>query len=158
MLVRTLLAALLIAMALGQASDFAGFVEIVETYRVGWGSIEPLFAGAVLGLELASGLVLIGGRRLIDGRLLLAAAAAALIVTVGWSLLAVQAFVRGLDIANCGCFGVHFGQSLRWWVLLEDAEFILMAGWTLRGVRRAAAGRERSGGGRRAGVGRRAWV
>lgn len=49
-----------------------------------------------------------------------------------WSALAVQAFARGLAVENCGCFGVHLGQSLRWWVLLEDAEFVALAAWVRR--------------------------
>lgn len=53
----------------------------------------------------------------------------ALAVAMIWSALAVQAFARGLAVENCGCFGVHLGQSLRWWVLLEDAEFVALAAW-----------------------------
>lgn len=43
-----------------------------------------------------------------------------------WSVLAVQAFVRGLVVPNCGCFGVYLSQSLAWWVLLEDATFVAL--------------------------------
>ena len=34
-----------------------------------------------------------------------------------------------LALHNCGCFGVHLGQPLQWWVLLEDAEFVALAAW-----------------------------
>jgi len=43
--------------------------------------------------------------------------------------LVLQAFARGLALHNCGCFGVHPGQPLPWWGLLEDAEFVARAGW-----------------------------
>jgi hypothetical protein len=55
-------------------------------------------------------------------------------VAVVWSLLAAQAFARGLAVGNCGCFGVRLGQPLRWWVLVEDAEFVALAVWVRRQV------------------------
>jgi hypothetical protein len=48
-----------------------------------------------------------------------ASATLATAVAVTWTLLGTQAFVSGLPIDNCGCFGVHLGQPLRWSVLLE---------------------------------------
>lgn len=139
MIVRSILALLLIAMAIGQLSDIGGFVDILETYEVGSGALTSLFAGVIIALELAAGARLVVGRFLLGDRFLLPAALAAVVVTVAWSLLAGEAFARGLEVANCGCFGVHFSQSLRWWVLLEDAEFMFMAAWVLRGVLRAPA-------------------
>ena len=56
----------------------------------------------------------------------------AVAVAVGWTILGTQAFVRGLAVDNCGCFGVHLAQPLRWWVLLEDAEFVALAWWVRR--------------------------
>jgi hypothetical protein len=65
-------------------------------------------------------------------------AAAALAVAVAWSALALSAFVSGRAIENCGCFGVYLAQPLRWWVLLEDVEFVALATGVLLAARRHA--------------------
>lgn len=128
---RRALAVLLLAMALGQLSDVGGFVDILMAYEVGdrtaaWGIAVALMTGELLG---GVGLLRRGQRR--------RASLVAVLVAVGWTVLAAQAFLRGLAISNCGCFGVHLGQPLRWWVLLEDAEFVGLALWVARGVRRS---------------------
>lgn len=41
-------------------------------------------------------------------------------------MLGLQAFLRGLALENCGCFGVHLAQPLRWWVLLGGLELLLL--------------------------------
>lgn len=60
-------------------------------------------------------------------------------VSVVWSLLAVQAYARGLAVANCGCFGVYLAQRLSWFVLLQGALTLLYAGLLLRAARTAGA-------------------
>jgi hypothetical protein len=57
-------------------------------------------------------------------------------VALTWSALGAQAFARGLALESCGCFGVHLGQPLRWWVLLEDVELIV---WSVLVWRRIGA-------------------
>lgn len=123
-----LLALLLLAMAAGQLSDLGGFARVLDGYRLipdGW--LTPA-AWLLAGAETAAGVGLLGHRR--SGSVL------ALAVAVAWSALAVQAFTRGVAVDNCGCFGVHLAQSLRWWVLVEDAEFVALAAWVLRAERR----------------------
>jgi hypothetical protein len=61
---------------------------------------------------------------------------------VAWSALGLEAFARGLVLHNCGCFGVHLGQPLRWWVLAEDAEFVALAAWVRASLSRQAGPRE----------------
>jgi hypothetical protein len=122
---RRILAVLLVAMAAGQLSDFGGFVDIVATYRAGGNTLAALAAAALIVGQAVGGVGLLAashGRRR-------RAAGLAVAVAVVWSLLAVQAFARGLAVDNCGCFGVHLGQPLRWWVLVEDAELIALALW-----------------------------
>lgn len=125
---RIVLGVLLAAMAAGQLSDPGGFVDILRDYRMIPPALVPAFAGALMALEAAAAVLLFRGRR--------AGGSLALTVAVVWSVLAVTAFARGLALTNCGCFGVHLGQSLRWWVLVEDAEFLALAWW----VRRRSAG------------------
>ncbi len=117
------LGALLAAMAVGQASDFGGFVDIVASHRVGGDG-----AAVVVALLLVSGeAVAAAGLLARSPRARRRGATATVAVAVAWSLLASQAFGRGLALPNCGCFGVHAAQRLRWWVLVEDVEFVAWA-------------------------------
>lgn len=122
---RLVLAGLLFAMAAGQLSNPAGFVDIVASYRIGGTAFAATGAAELIAGELAGavGLVTTSPSRRHH------AASVALAVAVTWSVLGMQAFARGLDLDNCGCFGVHLGQPLRWWVLAEDVEFIALAWW-----------------------------
>ena len=124
------------AMAAGQLSDVDGFIRILGTYQVLPGDLPTFAAWVLLITEAVAGAALLRGAQ--------GAATLALAVALAWSALAVQAFVRGLPVANCGCFGVHLGQELRWWVLLEDAEFIALAAWVRRAGRRDARSPEPS--------------
>jgi Methylamine utilisation protein MauE len=123
---RALLGILLVAMAVGQLSDLGGFVDIVATYQICGDVMAWVLAVGLIVAELASGLGLLVPTQPARRR---QAATAALVVAAAWTTLAVQAFARGLVVPNCGCFGVHLGQELRWWVLLEDAEFLVLALW-----------------------------
>lgn len=127
---RTVLAGLLGAMALGQASDLKGFETALAGYRVVPGTVLAPAARAVIALEAVAALALL--RRWRGGEALALAAA------VAWSAAGVEAFARGLALQNCGCFGTQLQQPLRWWVLLEDAEFLALAGWVLVQARRRA--------------------
>jgi hypothetical protein len=128
-LARRLLGGLLLAMAAGQVSDLGGFARILETYRVFPGALPIIAAVALVALEAMAGVALLRGER--------RGGALSVAVALAWTVLGAQAFARGLPLANCGCFGVHLGQPLRWWVLIEDAEFIALTMWVLRAERRA---------------------
>lgn len=128
-------APLLLAMAAGQLADVETFRLILEDYRV-LGGAERGLALAVPSVEALVGTTLLARRRL-PAAGVRAAAVGGLVVTVFWTALASQAFARGLVLDNCGCFGAYLGQSLRWWILVEDAEFLLLAALSARviGVR-----------------------
>ena len=116
--------ALLLAMALGQALDFRGFVEILRDYELGgtntaWALGIALFVG-----EVVTAVLLLGRTHWRKTGALFG-----LLTTIGWTALAVQAFARGLEVDNCGCFGIYLGQPLRWWVLVQDAWFVGIAAW-----------------------------
>ncbi|MDE0803891.1 MAG: hypothetical protein OSA99_11255 [Acidimicrobiales bacterium] len=121
---RPILGVVLVAMALGQASNLSAFVEIVGTYDLGGETIARISSAALLIGELVGGVGLLARRR--------QAAPIAVIVAAAWTIVGVQAFARGLDVPNCGCFGTHLSQPLRWWVLVQDAEFVALAWWVRR--------------------------
>ncbi len=124
---RIALALLLLVMATAQLSDVSGFVEVLSDYDLG--SAVPLWGLAIVFVlgEVVAGVLLL--RRGMSARR--SGAAVALVVAIAWSALALSAFARGETVQNCGCFGVHLAQPLRWWVLLEDVEFVALAAWVV---------------------------
>ena len=59
------------------------------------------------------------------------AAACAVLLQLAYAALTFSATARGLQIANCTCFGAFFPQRLSSWVLLQDVYMIGYAGWQL---------------------------
>lgn len=129
MIARLVLGLLLLAMAAGQLTSLGTFADALRGYRL-LGDAAEAFAYAIPAVEAASGLAVLLRRR--AGGLL------GLTVAGFWTGLASQAFARGLELDNCGCFGRYLAQELRWWILIEDAEFLLLAAWVA--VRQRAAG------------------
>lgn len=124
------LAALLALMALGQAFSWRTFVSAVGDY----GLERPArWAAALIVGEAAAVLLLLLPATRVAG------AAAALLVAAAWTALATKAFVERRRVTNCGCFGRVLRQPLRWWVLLEDAAFVALAGWVLSELVRSGA-------------------
>jgi hypothetical protein len=138
---RVVLAVLLLAMAAGQLADLPGFVDVLRDYDIGAAPLTWIIAIGLVVSEASGSALLLGGGT--STKVL--GAATALAVTLAWSALAFSAFARGEAIENCGCFGVYLAQPLRWWVLLEDLEFVALGVWVLVGVgRHAARGSARS--------------
>lgn len=127
MIARLILGGLLLAMAVGQLASEDAFALALRGYGLAG---ESVLAYAVPAVELAAGLAVLTRRR--------AGGILALGVAAFWTALASQAFARGVELDNCGCFGRYLAQELRWWVLIEDVEFVLLAAWV--------AFRQRAGG------------
>jgi hypothetical protein len=119
-----LLGLLLAGMAAGQAASFPAFREALRSYDVLVDARAAAVAVLVVEALTAAGLLLSAS---LPRRAAQAAGIAGLAVAVFWSVLAAQAFARGLKVENCGCFGSYLAQPLRWWVLLEDAYMLLLA-------------------------------
>jgi hypothetical protein len=123
---------LLAGMAAGQLASLDEFGEALASYDM-LGRLVPAAQFGLPTLEALAALgLLLSGR--IPARAARAAALGGLLVALVWSTLAAQAFARGLEVENCGCFGAYLPQSLRWWVLLEDAYQLLLAllaAWSL---------------------------
>jgi len=124
--VRFYLGILLGLMALGQALSWRKYLDAVAAHGLGKGS-RPV-AYALFGLEV----VVAAGLLVNRSSLRELVAVGAVLVTTMWAVVALQAFARRRNIANCACFGAYFRQPLRWWVLLEDAAFVGSAAWYLQ--------------------------
>ena len=128
---------LIVAMGIAQLTDVTGFVDILSGYDV-FGRWDGPAAAFIVAAELAAGIGVLACR-VIPRPAAVAAGWLGIAIALIWASLATQAFVRGLDIPNCGCFGVHFGQRLRWWILLEDLYMFVLAWYAARGVRVSAS-------------------
>ncbi|MCZ4124057.1 MauE/DoxX family redox-associated membrane protein [Streptomyces sp. H39-S7] len=133
MILRIVLGAVLAAMAVGQLASFDAMPAIVTTYDLTSGAISTALAVALISAEIAT-----AGWFLARSRFRAATPVWLYTgVAVVWSVLAAQAFARGLVLDNCGCFGTYAAQPLRWYVLVEDALMLLYAWLLWRGLRRA---------------------
>ncbi|MGH3898020.1 MAG: MauE/DoxX family redox-associated membrane protein [Pseudonocardiaceae bacterium] len=128
-----LLGGLFTAMAAFQLADLRGFVGVLETFQLGGPGTAWTLAVMLLAGELVSGLWLLAVPR----RRSLVPAIVFALTSVLWSVLAAQAFARGVALDNCGCFGVYLAQPLRWWVLLQDAALLGYSALLLRAATRA---------------------
>ena len=115
---------LLSAMAAGQLASFDTFREALDDYDLFAGDASTAAVIVVVELAAALGLLASASVSRSIGR---AAGITGLGVAGFWSILAAQAFARGLELDNCGCFGAYLAQPLRWWVLVEDAYMLVLA-------------------------------
>ncbi|OII66368.1 MauE/DoxX family redox-associated membrane protein [Streptomyces sp. CC77] len=135
MVLRIVLGAVYTAMAIGQLASFPSMPAILSAYGLVTGGAATALAVALIGGELVCGIWFLARPRSKD----LAPVWVYTGVSVVWTGLAVQAYARGLSVANCGCFGVYLTQRLSWFVLLQDALTLLYAAVLIRSARRVPA-------------------
>ena len=116
------LGGLILATGLGKALDVAGFNGVLQTYRLGLGSGLLWAIGlAVTIFELVLGLWILGGRKLAR------AMKFAVALNLGYFVLMTSSLWRGLDLQNCGCYGVYLAQPLRWYSPVEDLVLVVLS-------------------------------
>ena len=111
---RLLVGGVLIASAFGKSLDLPGFVDVLITYQAIPAPFLWSTAFLITGLEWMLGIWILSGWRLPTGAL------AALVFYACLAAWITLALLRGLDLPNCGCYGVFFPQPLRWYSPLED--------------------------------------
>ena len=119
---RMFIGAILLGSAVGKALDFGGFIEVLKTYHVFPPSILMLVAVIVTGSECLLGLWILSGWHLVMSAW---AAAAMNLVYAAWMTVTL---LRGLELSNCGCFGVFFPRPLTWSSPLEDMVMVAFCG------------------------------
>ena len=124
---RLSLGALFVAMGVGKLLDQAGFAAVIATYQLGLPAalLRPA-ALAVTGVELAL------GAWLISGRALRGAACLALILNTAYLALLLLTLARGIQLLNCGYFGVFLARPLSWYMPFEDLVLIAASAALLR--------------------------
>ena len=138
-MLRGLFVALLLVSGLTKFADLAGFIAVVDTYVVLPAALLAPAATALASTEVGLALWLASGQQLVR------ASTAVLALHVVYLTWITVAFTRGLNIPNCGCFGVYFPRPLTIARIIEDLVLVVLAIWLLRSaayrVTRSAAQR-----------------
>lgn len=117
-MLQILVGGIIFGSALGKSLDFPGFVDVLETYQAFSPSIlSPLAAIVMIG-EFVLGTWILSGYRL---RMSAFVGAGMNAGYAGWMTISLM---RGLDLPNCGCFGVFFPQPLSWRSPIEDLALV----------------------------------
>ncbi|MFE3496634.1 MauE/DoxX family redox-associated membrane protein [Streptomyces sp. NPDC059175] len=135
MVLRIVLGTVYTAMAIGQFASFEHMPRILSAYGLSAADAATALAAALIAGELVCGVWFLARPR----SKALAPVWVYMAVSVVWTVLAVQAYARGLVVDNCGCFGIYLTQRLSWFVLLQDAATLLYASLLVRSARRAPA-------------------
>lgn len=111
---RLFIGGVLLASALGKSLDLSGFVDILATYQLFPDRVLWPLALLIIGIEWVLAVWILTGWRLALGALI------ALSLNGVYATGLIITLFRGLDLPNCGCYGVFFPQPLRWYSPLED--------------------------------------
>ncbi len=136
LLCRLIIGLTLITTSAGKALDLDGFHDVMRTYDIfpGW-SLWPIAIGMPI-VEAFIAFSMLSGRRLLRG------IQASLLLHASFAMLLTLELARGLNLKNCGCFGVFWARPLTWVSPLEDVVLLgITIGvlLTLPSVRRIAA-------------------
>jgi hypothetical protein len=121
MSLRFFFAILMVVTGVAKLLDMSGFYEVVRSYESLPDVVVPPAAWA-----LALGEVVLAGWLLSRYQVRWAAMTVVLLhlMYLGWLL---GALLRGLELSNCGCFGVFWARPLTWYTPLEDLALLALA-------------------------------
>jgi hypothetical protein len=113
---------LVLAAAIGKLLDNAGFASVIATYQFGLpeGILLPLALSVSL-TELVLALYILKDCNPKRSGVFL------ILMHLGYTLLAVVSNLRGIDIPNCGCFGVFLGRPMTWQTVIEDVVLTVLS-------------------------------
>jgi hypothetical protein len=128
---RLVLGVVFTGMAAGQLASWSAMPSILDAYRLLPAPALPVLAAGLVAAELVCGVWFLARPR--------SPAVAPVwiytVVSIVWAGLGLKAYVRGLPVDNCGCFGVYLTQRLSLFVLAQDALLLLYAAVLFRGAR-----------------------
>lgn len=113
-IIQYFIALVLLSTAIGKLLDIQGFAHVIESFEIFSGWITAPIGLAMSLTELGLAIWLFSGKKLAYAAL---AAGALHGIFIVWLLIAM---VRGLEIVNCGCFGVFWARPLDWITIAED--------------------------------------
>ena len=110
--------------------DMPGFYELVRNYQALPEYLSPVAAWLLTLTELAQAIWLASGRGLRAAALAVCALHVFYLVWLSITLM------RGLRLANCGCFGAYFARPLTGVTLIEDFAVLTLAFFLWRSAAR----------------------
>jgi Methylamine utilisation protein MauE len=112
---------LLAASSIGKLADMPGFYGVIKSYALLAEGVIPVSAWALAIVELLMAIWLATAKRI--------NVATAVVIVLHFVYLAwlAIALARGLNIPNCGCFGVYWARPLNWFTPVEDLILIGLA-------------------------------
>lgn len=121
-LLKTFFILLLLSTAIGKLLDIPGFADVIGTYQFGLsGVIATGLALAISLFELQLALFMLRKPlSLLIGFLLT-------LMHSGYTLLAIITLSRGIEIENCGCFGVFLARPMTNITVVEDLVLTAMS-------------------------------
>ncbi len=120
--IRIFFIVLLAASAIGKLANMTGFYLVVETYQAIPKGFIAMISWGLVSLELGLAVALLAGQYLKT------VSAMVFLLHGLYFVWLTVALARGLDIQNCGCFGVYFARPLTLHTLLEDGFLLFMSG------------------------------
>ena len=123
---RIFIGTILVASAVGKALDFSGFVLVLQTYEAFPSILLWPVAVVAIVIEAVLGLWMLSGWRLATSALMAAGLNGLYAIWMTVTLL------RGLELDNCGCFGVFLQRPLTWTSPLEDLVMVGFCYWLSR--------------------------
>ena len=112
----------LLVAGIAKVLDIPGYIAVINTYQLGvpeWGLRRS--AIGIIVIEIGLGAWILVGWKLASAALFSAA------LHAGYLVVLASALWRGLDITNCGCFGVFLARPLGWDTLAEDLVLIVLS-------------------------------
>jgi hypothetical protein len=127
---RVLIGAVLLATGVGKLLDVPGFQNVLMTYQMfpDWSLPVIAIGFVVVEIRLAE--------ELFVGRDIVRAAWLATAMHVLFTIFAAVTMLRGLDVPNCGCFGVFMARPLTWGTVGEDVVMTLLSSVLLVAARK----------------------
>ena len=131
------LGVLLVLQGVGKFADWGGYLSALGAFGLfPEGGVYDAATVWAIG-EVVGGALLVGGivGTAPEPRIRKMGAVVAMVIGLAYFLLTSQAYLRGLPISNCTCFGTFLPQPLSPFVMAQDVVIVVWAGWELKKAR-----------------------
>lgn len=111
---RLFIASILLLTGIGKLLDVPSFIKVIDTYKIIPAFLQPVVAISMVLVELKI------SENLFCNINIKITALAATALHICFTLLASLTLLRGIEIPNCGCFGVFWARPLSFITVAED--------------------------------------
>jgi uncharacterized membrane protein YphA (DoxX/SURF4 family) len=111
---RFFIASVLLLTGIGKLLDVPGFIKVIDTYEIIPAFLQPIVAISMVLIELKI------SENLFRNINIKITAIAVTALHICFTLLASLTLLRGIEVPNCGCFGVFWARPLTFITVAED--------------------------------------